>query len=228
MLVHTVLFCVLGQGSRLRGADPAEWGRFGHHAATATTMTTTPSPTPAASDYHCPVHVKCIEVYPEAGCELVKYPSRDAAGCLEYPCGKVFCKRVDCAMAPWGPWSACDAKCGLGEHFRRRVVAQPARGGGKPCAGKHRQDKECHAFDPSTGKRIFCQYRHKPCRLSHWGFWGACVQDPANDTCGGWRTRRRKIKQFKHGECLVPLTEKVFCTVGNGCKPKKVTVDARD
>ena len=198
-------------GSSAAVADPAVWGRFGHHPFS--------TPAPAASDKHCPEHVKCMEIYPTDNCELFKDPSRDRAGCLKHPCGVLQCRKVDCTHSSWGAYSPCDATCGIGEQRRARKVARAARGGGKQCKGALAEERACHARD-ALGKKLFCHSKHRHCTLSKWGAWGICVQDRALGACGGWKARKRTVlKEFKDGECIAPLTTKVYCKVRSGCVP---------
>ncbi|GLH14765.1 Uncharacterized protein GBIM_19086 [Gryllus bimaculatus] len=40
---------------------------------------------------------------------------------------------VDCAVSPWGAWSACDADCGAGMMTRSRAVERQPENGGRHC-----------------------------------------------------------------------------------------------
>ncbi|KAK7871272.1 hypothetical protein R5R35_007556 [Gryllus longicercus] len=46
---------------------------------------------------------------------------------------KDACGVVDCAVSPWGAWSACDADCGAGMMTRSRAVERQPENGGRHC-----------------------------------------------------------------------------------------------
>eukprot|EP00928_Gymnodinium_smaydae_P079302 TRINITY_DN6326_c0_g1_i2.p2 TRINITY_DN6326_c0_g1~~TRINITY_DN6326_c0_g1_i2.p2 ORF type:complete len:420 (-),score=94.40 TRINITY_DN6326_c0_g1_i2:286-1545(-) len=133
---------------------------------------------------------------------ILSYGSGDGAFCVgplkeTAPCNPapgepvpdecVVAPAVDCQMGEWEAWSPCSAKCGGGEHVRRRVILVAASGGGKPCESATSEVEEC-ARNPC--------FQEEPvdCLLSGWNDWGAC------DECGGQRTRYRRVeKQPLHG-----------------------------
>ena len=125
--------------------------------------------------------------------------------------------RVDCAMAPWGAWTACGASC-LGGGARRRqqppappplpppqsrvrTVLHDSFGGGKACHVSRRvQTRVCQLPRCDVG-----------CIVGAWGAWGRC-----DARCGfaGSRHRARSV---------------LVAAVGGGqvCPPLSATRDCR-
>lgn len=90
---------------------------------------------------------------------------------------------VDCELAPWIPWTSCDAVCGGGQSRRSRVRAK-GEPQGKPCKGVMQEVKACNTQ--------FCAGM-KDCTYSDWIEWGTC------SACGGQRSRQRHIKDYPQG-----------------------------
>lgn len=212
-MARTLLFVALlharGVQTRehaLRGADlhvdEGEWG------PTSSRGRTKPRSTPAPSDFNCPTNVRCVELYPKAGCRLVKTRARDRRGCLKHPCGRLICHRVDCAVSPWARWSACDMECGRGQQHRERSVVQPALHGGKRCPRDIIQFRKCR------GTRCDATLPRQ-CEVASWGQWGAC-----SATCGpGRASRKRKIlREFPGGVCLRARVQLRYCVGAAKCR----------
>lgn len=98
------------------------------------------------------------------------------------------CKKlaVDCEMALWGEWTACDTTCGNGQRQRYRQVAQYANKFGKSCGG--------NATEVNLTQVGFCNEKTEcnawvNCALSGWAPWTSCTA-----TCGvAQQMRQRQI-----------------------------------
>uniref|UniRef100_A0A8C5PGB2 Spondin-like TSP1 domain-containing protein n=1 Tax=Leptobrachium leishanense TaxID=445787 RepID=A0A8C5PGB2_9ANUR len=61
----------------------------------------------------------------------------------------------NCMVGPWGMWSDCNSRCGIGSRERARQVTVPPRSGGNPCPDL-RQRRGCYGEDASchTSKEV--------------------------------------------------------------------------
>jgi len=84
---------------------------------------------------------------------------------------------VNCALAEWGGWSKCSAKCGGGMANRVRDVKTPMQYGGKQC-GSTSEAKPCNVDA--------CE---KDCVLHPWTQWTSC----SKHCDGGSKKRERMI-----------------------------------
>jgi hypothetical protein len=90
--------------------------------------------------------------------------------CNTKPCA------VDCVVAEWGAWTACDKTCGFGTKSRRRSIVVDNANGGKKC--------------PALGEEGSCNQHMCPvnCVQTMWSTWSSCTA-----TCGqGAQTRQRE------------------------------------
>jgi hypothetical protein len=84
---------------------------------------------------------------------------------------------IDCVVADWDGWSACNVHCGGGIMTRLRRVERDPVHGGEPCG--------------ETADSISCDMQacDEPCELSDWTDWGEC-----NKQCdGGLAARIKRI-----------------------------------
>jgi hypothetical protein len=117
--------------------------------------------------------------------------------------------QVNCALAEWGGWSKCSAKCGGGMANRVRDVKTPMQYGGKQC-GPTTEAKQCNM--------AACE---KDCVLLPWTRWTACskhcdggskkrermVWEPAqgSGTCADkWDPSRLQYQSCSQHRCQVP------------------------
>eukprot|EP00929_Paragymnodinium_shiwhaense_P006556 TRINITY_DN11019_c0_g1_i2.p1 TRINITY_DN11019_c0_g1~~TRINITY_DN11019_c0_g1_i2.p1 ORF type:complete len:1664 (-),score=325.03 TRINITY_DN11019_c0_g1_i2:136-5127(-) len=108
---------------------------------------------------------------------------------------------VDCKLAPWSEWIACDKACGGGQTYRSRRVDRSSRYGGKGCEGVLKETKACNEHH--------CRHVDgRPCVLSSWSDWSSCSR-----TCGAGQERRSRqvLQQAQNG--------------GEGCE--EATAEAR-
>ncbi|XP_062360400.1 somatomedin-B and thrombospondin type-1 domain-containing protein-like isoform X2 [Cinclus cinclus] len=84
-----------------------------------------------------------------ARCYCDSYCQRTGDCCQDY---LAMCRRaaVGCAVGPWGPWSVCSSRCGVGSRARRRQVTVPPRHGGDPCPDL-KQRRGCLGQHPTCG-----------------------------------------------------------------------------
>ncbi|CAG5104118.1 Similar to Thsd7a: Thrombospondin type-1 domain-containing protein 7A (Mus musculus) [Cotesia congregata] len=63
----------------------------------------------------------------------------------------------DCIGSEWGPWSACNNKCGRGIQKRSRKIERPAENGGKGCnplvQRRYCYSTQCDKHDPEIALR---------------------------------------------------------------------------
>ncbi|NXB42924.1 SBSPO protein, partial [Leucopsar rothschildi] len=84
-----------------------------------------------------------------ARCYCDSYCQRTGDCCRDY---LATCRRaeVGCAVGPWGPWSGCSSRCGVGSRARSRQVTVPPRHGGDPCPDL-KQRRGCLGQHPTCG-----------------------------------------------------------------------------
>ncbi|CAD6237075.1 GSCOCG00002128001-RA-CDS [Cotesia congregata] len=81
--------------------------------------------------------------------------------CLKHgdccPGFKQACNVHDCIGSEWGPWSACNNKCGRGIQKRSRKIERPAENGGKGCnplvQRRYCYSTQCDKHDPEIALR---------------------------------------------------------------------------
>ncbi|XP_018424168.1 PREDICTED: somatomedin-B and thrombospondin type-1 domain-containing protein-like [Nanorana parkeri] len=80
-------------------------------------------------------------------CYCDTYCQRSADCCEDYgvQCGGSV---SHCVVGPWGIWSECSSRCGIGSRERARQVTVPPRSGGSPCPDL-RQRQGCYGDDPT-------------------------------------------------------------------------------
>ncbi|KAM9329693.1 somatomedin-B and thrombospondin type-1 domain-containing protein-like [Gastrophryne carolinensis] len=80
-------------------------------------------------------------------CYCDGYCHRTADCCEDYSvqCGETVSK---CVVGPWGTWSECSSRCGIGSKERTRQVTVPPRSGESPCPDL-RQRRGCYGEDPT-------------------------------------------------------------------------------
>ena len=61
---------------------------------------------------------------------------------------------VDCKTTPWGSWSACSKKCGIGHAKRTREILQDSKNGGQPCPAL-KEMRTCVALSCPVKKSLF-------------------------------------------------------------------------
>lgn len=119
----------------------------------------------------------------------------------------------NCVFDEWKDWSKCDSKCGGGQQFRERAIAQNSAHHGFPCDGVTKETRSCgggECFEPQD------------CIASEWAEWGEC--SASCDT--GHEQRRRTITQHSsHGgkPCDTNLAEVRGCHVAD-CMAQKSCV----
>ncbi len=93
--------------------------------------------------------------------------------------------RADCLWSGFSEWSPCSATCGEGQQQRRRMVLQPAAGGGKECFGDQEETRQVDAEVDGMGgrcKRGF-RWRHLGRKVWGGGLKGECSTQPLVDLC---------------------------------------------
>jgi len=104
----------------------------------------------------------------------------DIAECNTALCPDTFSDYVDCALNPWGAWSACSSSCGLGYHERSRTQFTSMRGiFGSGCHDPMSEIAPCSAPTACPAP--------VNCKWSSWSTWTAC-----NAECGGGETFRSR------------------------------------
>ena len=105
-----------------------------------------------------------------SGCGALCGALVENVACNTKPCA------VDCVVAEWGAWTACDKTCGFGTKSRRRSIVVDNANGGKKC--------------PALGEEGSCNQHMCPvnCVQTMWSTWSSCTV-----TCGqGAQTRQRE------------------------------------
>ncbi|XP_063313116.1 somatomedin-B and thrombospondin type-1 domain-containing protein-like [Pelobates fuscus] len=87
-------------------------------------------------------------------CYCDTYCHRSADCCEDYR-GQCGGSVSNCVVGPWGMWSECNSRCGIGSRERARQVIVPPRSGRNPCPDL-RQRRGCYGEDPSchTSKEV--------------------------------------------------------------------------
>eukprot|EP00929_Paragymnodinium_shiwhaense_P096620 TRINITY_DN5826_c0_g1_i1.p1 TRINITY_DN5826_c0_g1~~TRINITY_DN5826_c0_g1_i1.p1 ORF type:complete len:523 (-),score=137.61 TRINITY_DN5826_c0_g1_i1:169-1560(-) len=111
---------------------------------------------------------------------------------------------IDCAMADWGGWSACTAKCGGGLMERARDITTEPQHGGEPCE-EAKEAKSCNL-----------QSCDVDCELSDWTPWGDCSK-----ACNsGEQERKKTIVTQLQGDGSCPAIRDAIRLEARPCNDK--------
>lgn len=130
--------------------------------------------------------VSCGSGYEDRSRTVTHLRSEGGPGCNQAvvqnrTCHTSACPSPDCKWADWSIWSACTRTCGNGTAVRKRIMENPPRLGGKPCAAINTEEvKACQVVPCQDCIPVDAEW-------SQWSTWGYCTS-----TCRGglsWRSR---------------------------------------